>query len=159
MIQSPKFMLTIVWGLLGFMSSRSCRREGVLTSPTILLKSCVRLSVDATRSLERPVKISLSVLAALHTGRGIPGTLSMALGCRTLFILQTHQIQHHQTCTDSVISKTDFKDNISRIQISFSIPSWPWQDHWKTVFAEIVSPVDGEIEKMYWHQWWVGRRF
>jgi hypothetical protein len=55
-IQLPKFMLTIVWGRLGFISSSSCRRGGVLTPPTPLLKSCLRLSVGATRRQEWPVK-------------------------------------------------------------------------------------------------------
>jgi hypothetical protein len=123
-IQSPKFMLTIVWGLLGFMSSKCCRSGGVLTPPTTLLKSRLRLSVGATRSQERPVKNSLSILTTLsHTPGGRLGTLLRPMGWIRLPILHTHQIEHDQTFTYSVISTTDFKDNISRMETSFSMPS------------------------------------
>jgi hypothetical protein len=55
-IQSPKFMLTIVWGATGFHIVKFLPKRGVSTPPPTLLKSSLRLSVGATRSQERPVK-------------------------------------------------------------------------------------------------------
>jgi hypothetical protein len=71
------------------------------------------------------------------------------MGWSRLPILHTYQIEHHQTFTHSIISKTDFEGNISRTETSFSMRSWPEHGPLKKNLAEGVSRVDREIEKIY----------
>jgi hypothetical protein len=99
-IQSPKWMLTIVWRAPGFHVVKLLLKGGVLMLPSTPLKSCLRLSVGATRSQERPVKNWLSILT-MHadTRWGRLGTLWRTLWWSRLPILHTDQIEHHQTFT------------------------------------------------------------
>jgi hypothetical protein len=77
-VQSPKFMLRIVWGTTGFHVVKLLLKGGVIPPLTTRLKSCLRSCVGATRSQERPASRL--------------GTFLRPLGWRRLLILHTHQI-------------------------------------------------------------------